>query len=195
MKRQSLIGSALLAFAFGGSSLAAENPRTVVIHAGQMFDSKAERLASKQVIVIQGERIADVGPEGSVKIPPGAEEIDLSAATVLPGLIEGHNHMFKIGDHAGADSGASVPAEIKPGSPGYVTLLAAKNAKLDLESGENIGRSDRVGAIEKGKYADIIAVSGNPAVDVTEMERVKFVMKGGQVYRKDLKGSATVSQR
>jgi hypothetical protein len=68
------------------------------------------------VIVIQGERIADVGPEGSFKIPPGAEEIDLSAATVLPGLIEGHNHMFKIGDHAGADSGASVPAEIKPGS-------------------------------------------------------------------------------
>jgi hypothetical protein len=35
---------------------------------------------------------------------------------VLPGLIEGHNHMFKIGDHPGADSGASVPAVIQPGS-------------------------------------------------------------------------------
>jgi imidazolonepropionase-like amidohydrolase len=46
---------------------------------------------------------------------------------------------------------------------------------------ENIGWGDRVGSIEKGKYADIVAVSGNPAVDVTEMERVKFVMKGGQV--------------
>jgi cytosine/adenosine deaminase-related metal-dependent hydrolase len=44
---------------------------------------------------------------GRVKIPPGADEIDLSAATVLPGLIEGHNHMIKIGDHAGADSGGT----------------------------------------------------------------------------------------
>src|SRR6516164_4817603 len=56
----------------------------------------------------------------------------------MPGLIDSHNHQFKIGDHPGADSGDSVPAEIKPGSvfsPGYVTLLAAKNARLDLESG------------------------------------------------------------
>jgi imidazolonepropionase-like amidohydrolase len=46
---------------------------------------------------------------------------------------------------------------------------------------------DRVGSIEKGKFADIIAVSGNLAADIREMERVKFVMKGGQVYRNDLK--------
>jgi imidazolonepropionase-like amidohydrolase len=57
---------------------------------------------------------------------------------------------------------------------------------------ENIGWGDRVGSIEKGKYADVIAVSGNPAIDITEMERVKFVMKGGQVYRNALK-SATAS--
>ena len=61
---------------------------------------------------------------------------------------------------------------------------------------ESIGWGDRVGSIEKGKFADIIAVSGNPAVDITEMERVKFVMKGGQVYRNDLKGAtATASQK
>jgi hypothetical protein len=46
------------------------------------------------------------------------------------------------------------------------------------------------------KFADIIAVSGNPAGDVTEMERVKFVMKGGQVYRNDLKSlTASASQK
>src|SRR5580700_2709646 len=61
---------------------------------------------------------------------------------------------------------------------------------------ENIGWGDRVGSIEKGKYADIIAVAGNPAVDVTEMERVQFVMKGGQIYRNDLKSAtATASQK
>jgi imidazolonepropionase-like amidohydrolase len=40
-----------------------------------------------------------------------------------------------------------------------------------------------VGSIEKGKFADIIAVSGDPLKDVTEMERVKFVMKGGVVVK------------
>jgi imidazolonepropionase-like amidohydrolase len=54
---------------------------------------------------------------------------------------------------------------------------------------ENIGWKDRVGSIEKGKYADFVGVSGDPSKDVTELERVKFVMKGGQVVRNDLKGS------
>jgi hypothetical protein len=88
--------------------------------------------------LIQGQRIADVGPEGNVKIPAGAEEIDLGSGTIMPGLIDSHNHQFKIGDHPGADPDAAVPAVIQPGSvfsPGYVTLLAAKNAKLDLEAG------------------------------------------------------------
>ena len=61
---------------------------------------------------------------------------------------------------------------------------------------DNLGWGDRVGSIEKGKYADFIGVSGNPANDVTELERVKFVMKGGQIVRNDLKGSgASLSQK
>lgn len=43
-----------------------------------------------------------------------------------------------------------------------------------------------IGAIEPGKYADIIAVSGDPLRDITELERVRFVMKGGQVMRDEL---------
>ena len=42
------------------------------------------------------------------------------------------------------------------------------------------------GAIEPGKFADIIAVSGDPLRDITELERVQFVMKGGQIYRNDI---------
>jgi imidazolonepropionase-like amidohydrolase len=52
---------------------------------------------------------------------------------------------------------------------------------------EMMGWQDRIGSIEKGKFADIIAVAGNPLSDITELERVKFVMKGGQVVRNDLK--------
>jgi len=143
MKRQSAIGLALLALGLGGNCLAAESQKTVVIRAGQMFDGKSDRLVSNQVIVIRGERIAEVGPAGSVTIPAGAEEIDLAAGTVLPGLIEGHNHMFKVGDYPGSGADAVVPLEVKPGtpfSPGYITLLAAKNAKLDLESGFTTAR-------------------------------------------------------
>ena len=138
MNRRSAIGIAFLALGLSGSCLAAEDQKTVIIHAGQMFDGKSDRLASNQVIVIQGDRIAEVGSAGSVRIPSGAQDVDLSSATVLPGLIEGHNHMFKIGDYPGTGSDAAVPAIIQPGTPfsaGYLTLLAAKNAKLDLESG------------------------------------------------------------
>jgi imidazolonepropionase-like amidohydrolase len=56
-------------------------------------------------------------------------------------------------------------------------LVAAHMLNYDWES--------QVGSVEKGKFADVIAVSGNPLTDITEMERVKFVMKGGMVVRND----------
>jgi imidazolonepropionase-like amidohydrolase len=153
MKRQSALGLALLAFGFGGSCLAAESQKTVVIHAGQLFDGKSDRLVTKQVIVIQGDRIADVGAEGNVKIPAGAEEIDLGTATVLPGLVEGHNHMFKIGQYPGTGAEAAVPADIRPGtpfSPPFIAILAANNARLDLMSGFTTARD-----LSSGSTADV----------------------------------------
>ncbi len=50
----------------------------------------------------------------------------------------------------------------------------------------NYGWESQIGTIEKGKFADIIAVAGNPLEDVAEMERVRFVMKGGLVVRNEL---------
>jgi imidazolonepropionase-like amidohydrolase len=50
---------------------------------------------------------------------------------------------------------------------------------------ELLGWSDRVGTIEAGKWADIVAVSGDPLKDITELQRVKFVMKGGAVYKNE----------
>jgi imidazolonepropionase-like amidohydrolase len=56
-----------------------------------------------------------------------------------------------------------------------------------ITNAEGLGWLDRVGSIEKGKYADLVAVSGDPLADITEMQRVKFVMKGGKVIRNDMK--------
>ena len=51
---------------------------------------------------------------------------------------------------------------------------------------EMMGWQDQIGSIEKGKYADVVAVSGDPLKDITELARVKFVMKGGKIVRSDL---------
>ena len=48
---------------------------------------------------------------------------------------------------------------------------------------EVLGWKDQIGSIDKGKFADIIAVAGDPLADITELQRVRFVMKGGKIIR------------
>ncbi|HLH42919.1 MAG TPA: amidohydrolase family protein [Bryobacteraceae bacterium] len=55
-----------------------------------------------------------------------------------------------------------------------------------IVNAQALGWQDRIGSVEKGKFADLIAVSGDPLADITELQRVKFVMKGGKVVRNDL---------
>jgi imidazolonepropionase-like amidohydrolase len=64
---------------------------------------------------------------------------------------------------------------------GMTPLAAIQTATLN--AAELLGWSDRVGALEPGKWADLIAVDGDPTRDVTVLEHVRFVMKGGVVYR------------
>jgi imidazolonepropionase-like amidohydrolase len=70
-------------------------PEGVAIRAGRMFDPRTGTNLANQVILIQGDRIADVGSADRVKIPSGARVIDLSGATVLPGLIDRHVHLMQ----------------------------------------------------------------------------------------------------
>jgi imidazolonepropionase-like amidohydrolase len=62
---------------------------------------------------------------------------------------------------------------------------ALRMATSDAAEGLNYDLGKQVGYVEKGKYADLVAVSGDPLADITEMERMKFVMKGGVVFRND----------
>src|SRR6185295_13695539 len=68
--------------------------RMIAIRAGRLFDSNTGQMLRGQVVILSGERITEVGPQAQVKIPAGAQVIDLSNATVLPGLIDAHTHMF-----------------------------------------------------------------------------------------------------
>jgi imidazolonepropionase-like amidohydrolase len=64
------------------------------------------------------------------------------------------------------------------GMPPIEAIRAATVNAADL-----MGWQDRVGAIEAGKYADLIAVEGDPLSDITQLQNVKFVMKGGAVVK------------
>jgi imidazolonepropionase-like amidohydrolase len=55
-----------------------------------------------------------------------------------------------------------------------------------IVNAEVLGWGDQIGSIDKGKFADIVAVSGDPLADITELQRIKFVMKGGKIIRNEL---------
>src|SRR6188474_3144581 len=66
-------------------------PQTTAIRAGRLVDPEAGTVSANQVILVQNGRISAVG--ANLAIPQGAEIIDLSKLTVLPGLVDAHNHL------------------------------------------------------------------------------------------------------
>jgi len=67
---------------------------------------------------------------------------------------------------------------------GMTPMQAIRTATVTAS--ELLGWSDKMGTVEAGKWADIVAVSGDPLKDVTELERVGFVMKGGVVVKNEM---------
>jgi imidazolonepropionase-like amidohydrolase len=79
----------------------AQPPRVTAIRAGRLFDGKTATYQNDQIVLITGDLITDVGP--AVAIPPEATVIDLSNATVMPGLIDGHIHIMGLGNTTAGD--------------------------------------------------------------------------------------------
>ncbi|HSF99803.1 MAG TPA: amidohydrolase family protein [Vicinamibacterales bacterium] len=86
----------------------------------------------------------------------------------------------------GTDSGVSTHGEnarefgymVEAGMPPIEAILSATRAAADL-----LGAADHIGSIQPGRFADVIAVAGDPVADIAELRRVTFVMKGGVVYK------------
>jgi imidazolonepropionase-like amidohydrolase len=84
--------------AIGQSNPAPQSLAVMVIRAGTLIDPRANEPLHNQVIVVRGDKIESVGDTASTQVPAGAKVIDLSNATVLPGLIESHTHIFLQGE-------------------------------------------------------------------------------------------------
>jgi imidazolonepropionase-like amidohydrolase len=110
----------------GGVYKCVPPPGTIAVKAGRLFDSRNGRMLTRQVVLISGDRITEVGPEGQVRIPAGVQVVDLSRATVLPGLIDAHTHMFN-------NRGPKATTESS-------MLIAVQNAQADLRAGFTAAR-------------------------------------------------------
>jgi imidazolonepropionase-like amidohydrolase len=133
----------------------AKAPNEIVIHAGKVLDVRTGNYLADQIIWIEGERIKAIGKsaEMSSQIPAGAKTIDLSNATVLPGLIDCHTHLTYTPYMSGpAGLHVSYPRE---------ALIGARNARVTLEAGFTTVRN--VGA---GGYSDVALRDAIKAGDV-----------------------------
>jgi len=127
----------------------AEQPASSIeyVRAGKLLDVRSGKVLDDQIIVIRGARVDRVTPAREQQIPAGAKVVDLSQATVLPGLIDCHTHIML------ADTDNSHYEEyLLKDSYQYRTILATLNVKRDLEAGFTAMRDVET---EGAMYSDV----------------------------------------
>lgn len=123
--RAAALAAALAPLVLAGLSVPA-SAASVYVRAGRLLDVESGTASTGQCVLVEGERVARVEPCAAP--PPGAETLDWSAYTVLPGLIDLHTHLADTGQSA------DVAAPLKT-SPQLTALIGAHNAKVTLEEG------------------------------------------------------------
>jgi imidazolonepropionase-like amidohydrolase len=126
--------------------LVAQAPHRVAIRAGKLIDGKSDKPVENALILVEGNKIVSVTAGGSA--PAGAELIDLSKATVLPGFIDTHTHVLLQGDITAEDYDAQLLKQSIP----YRAILGARNAQIALSHGFTTIRDLET---EGAMYADV----------------------------------------
>jgi imidazolonepropionase-like amidohydrolase len=120
--------------------------KKIAIRAGRLIDGKSDTPILNALILVEGDKIVSVSAGGTP--PAGAEVIDLSKATVLPGFADVHTHVLLNGDITAADYDEQI---LKQSTP-YRAILAARNARIALDNGFT---SIRDVETEGAMYADV----------------------------------------
>jgi imidazolonepropionase-like amidohydrolase len=127
-------------------SLSAQSSKRVAVRAGKLIDGKSDHPIANALILIEDGKITSVTPGGTA--PAGVEVIDLSHATVLPGLMDLHTHVLLQGDVTAADYDEQLLKQSIP----YRAILAARNARIALDHGFTTLRDLET---EGAMYADV----------------------------------------
>ena len=154
----------ILASLFLSALASAQEPSSsrVMVHAGKLLDVRSGKTLSDQAIVIEGGKIVSVGPFAQAKRASGDRLVDLSTATVLPGLTDAHTHLTGNPQDAGPQAlGISLPR---------ATLTGARNARITLEAGFTTVRN--VGA--EG-YSDVAL---RDAIDAGDVPGPRMLVSG-----------------
>ncbi len=168
MKR--ILFALALACLFVWNAVAQEqaSPAHTIIYVGHLLDVKSGKTLANQQIVIEGDKIVSVGPSADPGAKAGYTVIDLSKATVLPGMIDAHTHLtFRPDDLGYAALGISIPRE---------ALIGAHNAKITLEAGfttvRNVGANGYTDialrdAVNAGELPGPRIIASGPALGIT----------------------------
>jgi len=126
--------------------LLGQTPHRLAIRAGRLIDTRNDKVVENAVIVVEGEKIASVTSGGAP--PAGAEWVDLSSATVLPGFIDTHTHVLLQGDVTAEEYDTQLLKQSIP----YRAILAVRNAQIALSHGFTAMRDLET---EGAMYADV----------------------------------------
>src|ERR1700730_4158632 len=152
VRRRTILLVFLIVVLASAAQLSAESaPPVTLVKAGRLLDPRTGNVLAPAAVLIEGDRIKQVSSQAGV--PAGAKVIDLGTATLLPGLIDGHTHLFlDIVVPPEAEMQRRLNPLFAPGqllaiveSPNKRVLIGAQSAREDLESGittvRNLGHS------------------------------------------------------
>ena len=151
-RRVRRIAMLMFAVLVGISAFGQPSPKRTVILAGKLLDVRTGDTLSNQAIVVEGDKIVSVGPMSAVKLSGNESRIELSNATLLPGLIDAHTHLTFDPQFGYESLAISVPRE---------ALIGAKNARVTLEAGFTTVRN-----VAASGYADVALREAINAGDV-----------------------------
>ena len=181
--------------------IAAEAGVDSIEHAYVVPDDVLKMMASKKIFLVPTDYPAEVyssflpatisaeerkQAEASMKefAQGNHDRLKRAVAAGVP-IAAGSDEYYQMGKRTRGESSTLIYEAYRDSgmTPWQIIQAATANAA------ELLGWQDRIGTIETGKLADIVASSGDPSADVSELEKIKFVMKGGEVVRDELSHS------